>query len=142
MLSVIIDAQDQPDQLMGLLAALAEGVVEGVVREVQIVTATVTPEIESLCEETGARTASDMTAATRAARSDMVLVAPAAFRPRDGWAEAVARHLRDGGAAARLAGRGGRFLRPAAGAIIARREQVRGPHFNAVSRSLKGAVRL
>lgn len=142
MLSVIIDAQDQPDRLMGLLAALAEGVVEGVVREVQIVAAAVTPEIESLCEETGARTVSDMASAASAARSDMVLVAPAAFRPKDGWAEAVARHLRDGGIAARLAGRGGSFLRPAAGAIIARREQVNGAGFAAVSRSLKTAARL
>lgn len=141
MLSVIIDAQDQPERLMGLLAALAEGVVEGVVREVQIVSGEVTPEIEALCEETGARTAPDMASAALAARSDMVLVAPAAFRPKEGWAEALARHLRDG-AAARLSGRGGRFLRPAPGAVVARREQVRGTSFSAVSRNLKDAVRI
>jgi hypothetical protein len=142
MLSVIIDAQSQPERLMGLLAALAEGVVEGVVREVQIVAPTVTPEIETLCEETGARTAADLASAVRAARSDLLLIAPTTFRPRDGWAEAVARHLRDGGVAATLAGRGGGFLRPAPGAIVVRRDQANGADFRAVSRGLKGAARL
>ncbi|WP_091739290.1 hypothetical protein [Phenylobacterium immobile] len=142
MLSVIIDAQIQPERLMGLLAALAEGVVEGVVREVQIVAATLTPDIEALCEETGARTASDVASAVERARSELLLIAPTGFRPRDGWAEAVARHLRDGGVTAKLAGRGGGFLRPAAGAVILRRDQARGADFGAVSRGLKGAARL
>lgn len=141
MLSVIIDAQRQPDRLMGLLAALAEGVVEGVVREVQIVGAP-TAAVEALCEETGAAIAVDMAAALRAARSDLVLVAPAGFRPRAGWPEALIRHFRDSRAPVRLGGEGGGFLRPAAGAVAGPRAAMAGPDFATVARGLKGAVRL
>jgi hypothetical protein len=137
MLSVIIDARAAPDRLMGLLAALAEGVVGGVVREVQIIAAP-SEAVETLCEETGARTAADMAQALAAARSDLVLVAPAAFRPRLGWPEALVRHFRDGTAPVRLSGEGAGFLRPAAGAVAGPRARMKGADFAAISRALRG----
>lgn len=138
MFSVIIDARTGPDRLMGLLAALAEGVVEGAVREVQVLGAP-SAEIDALCEETGAKIAPDMASALAAARSDLVLVAPAAFRPRAGWAEALLGHFREGTSPVRLTGEGGAFLRPAPGAVAGPRGAMRGADFAAIRRGLTGA---
>ena len=108
---------------MGLLAILTEGAVEGVVRDVLIVDAecsdVVAEAVAALCEETGAIAVGDMQAAFAKARSDWLLVLPAAMRMRNGWVEALSDHLRDGGGPAILRGEGP-FWKAAYGVVIRR----------------------
>ena len=118
MLTVIVEARTDADRLAGLLAQLTGGAVEGVVRQVLIVG----PReglIAELCEATGAEAAGDWAQAMQAARSDLLLAAPAALRLREGWIEAVMRYVADGGRAAIVRGQG-----RAAGVLVERARAV------------------
>lgn len=120
MLSVIV-TRGNPDRLAGLLAALTAAVVEGLVREVQLVGGDDPALLEALCDATGARRAADLAAAVADARGDWLLVTPPELRLKDGWVERLADHLREGGGEARLQGqRDGLFRRRPQGVLIGR----------------------
>lgn len=123
MLAVIIDARTEATRLPALLAQLTAGAVEGLVRQVLIVATDRQPDIELLCEETGADAMPTMAAAATASRADWLMVLPAAFRLRDGWIESVEGHLARGGAAALVQGlaEGGLFSRRPYGVLVERR---------------------
>ena len=106
MLSVIIDTGDSAERLGVLLAALTQGAIDGLVREVTIVGGPA-ELLAALREETGAEIAADLAGAIAAARSDRLLVIPGRLRLRSDWLEMLGRHLRDGEGDAVLAGGGG-----------------------------------
>lgn len=130
MLSVIIDPHRAPERLMGLLATLTEGVVQGVIREVQIIDpghgGDVGASIAALCEETGAKTAADFPTAVSRARSDVLLVLPSGLRLRPDWVEAIGHHLRAGGRQGVLRGEGRGLFRPGPFGVIVLRGTAEG----------------
>lgn len=121
MLTVILDARAQGDRLPAILAQLTAGAVDGVVRQVAIVSAS-TPQIAVLCEETGAEAHPDLDAAARQARAEWVLLLPADFRLRDGWIGALRGHLERGQGAAVVRGwsDGGLFAQRPFGLLVER----------------------
>jgi hypothetical protein len=123
MLSVIVDARQGARGLPALLAQLTAGAVDGLVRQVFIVAAEGEPEIDLICEETGAEAAPTLEAAAAVARADRLLVLPADFRLLDGWIGALDGHLAIGGADALVqgAGVGGLFRRSPFGVLVERR---------------------
>jgi hypothetical protein len=120
MLSVIVTDGD-PAKLAGLLAALTEAAVEGLVRDVTLIAGADPSLLDALCEATGANLAADFAGAVAAARSDWLLVAPPELRLTDGWVERLGVHLRDGLGEARLKGMGGGFLRAGPEGVVVRR---------------------
>jgi hypothetical protein len=96
MLSVIVEAGQDEARAAGLLAALVQAAVEGLVREVFLAGVRTPALREALCEETGALPAADLGEAARRAKSDWVLVLPARIRFRDGWVERLKDHLAAG----------------------------------------------
>lgn len=121
MLSVIVDARQDADALPALLAQLTRGAVEGLVREVFIV-APHSETIVALCEDMGAEAADGIEPALAWAKSDLVLVLPAALRLRDGWVEALGAHVAAGGPGAVVVGlvRGGLFSSAPFGVLVER----------------------
>lgn len=120
MLSVVV-THGNPAKLAGLLAALTEAAVEGLVRDVTLVEGAEPRLLDALCEETGARLAADFAAAIAGARGDWLMVVPPDLRLRDGWVERLGDHLRDGLGEARLQGMGeGLFRRGPEGVVVAR----------------------
>jgi hypothetical protein len=118
MLSVIVEATEDGARLPGILAALTSAAVEGLVREVLIAGGGPGDLLEVLRDETGAELAASVGEAVGRARSELLLVVPADYRPRPGWVEALALHLRDGGREAVLAGQGGGLLKPAPSGVL------------------------
>ena len=92
MLTVIIDARTQAEDLPSLLAQLTAGAVDGLVRQVAIVAQPGQAGIADLCEETGAEAHPTIEAAGTAARTDKLLILPADFRLRDGWIKSLEGH--------------------------------------------------
>jgi len=123
MLAVIIDARTQAERLSALLAQLTAGAVDGLVRQVLIVATDGQPDIDLLCEETGADAQPTFEAAAAASRADWLMVLPADFRLRDGWIGALEGHLARGGAEAVVQGlaEGGLFRRRPFGVLVERR---------------------
>jgi hypothetical protein len=117
MLSVIV-TRGNPARLAGLLAALTEAAVEGLVRDVALVGGEEPALLDALCEATGARLAADFAAAVAAARSDWLMVVPPELRLKDGWVERLGDHLRDGGGEARLTGISPGLLRRAPQGVV------------------------
>lgn len=111
MLTVVIEARSGAERLPALLAQLTAGAVEGLVRQVLILAAPGQPGIDLLCEEMGAEAHGRLSDAARAARADWLLLAPADFRLRDGWIDALGGHLAagEGRAAVMGLGEGGLF---------------------------------
>jgi hypothetical protein len=93
MLTVIIDARGDLQGLTGLLAQLTAGAVDGLVRQVQIVTDGAAPRIGELCEETGAEPHPTLEAGAAVARAERLLILPADFRLRDGWIGSIGSHI-------------------------------------------------
>ena len=122
MLTVVIDARGEAGRLAGLLAQLTAGAVEGLVREVLIVAAEGQPDIDLLCEETGAEAVTTLEAAA-SARADWLMVLPADLRLRDGWIQSVEDHLARGGGEAVVQGlaRTGLFRPAPLGVLVERR---------------------
>jgi len=120
MLSVIVETGDAGDRLPALLAALTSAAVDGLVREVLIAGGGPPELLEVLRDETGADLAADLASAIAAARSERLLVAPAAIRLRPGWLEALGRHLRSGGGDALIVGEGGALSGRSYGLLIGR----------------------
>ena len=121
MLSVIVTNGD-PDRLAGLLAALTEAAVEGLVRDVTLVEGADPGLLEALCDATGAGLAPDLARAIAGARGELILIAPPELRLRDGWVERLGDHLRDGGREARLQGmKGGWLSRAPQGLLVSRK---------------------
>lgn len=125
MLSVIV-TPGNPERIAGLLAALTQAAVEGLVREVTIVGDASQSLVEALCEATGARAAPDLAAAVAAARSDWLLLATPELRLKDGWVERLGDHLREGGGEARLQGLGEGWLRPGPFGVLISRKKAEG----------------
>lgn len=112
MLSVIVQAgEEDGPRLPGVLALLTSAAVEGLVREVTIAGGGPVDLLEVLREETGAELAADTGQAIAAAKSELLLVLAADFRPGVGWVEALGLHLRGGGREALLEGEGGGLLK-------------------------------
>jgi hypothetical protein len=120
MLSVIV-TRGNSAKLAGLLAALTQAAVEGLVRDVTLVEGAEPALLDALCEETGARLAADFAAAVAGARGDWLMVAPPDLRLRDGWVERLGDHLRDGLGEARLQGVGEGWLRRRPQGLLIRR---------------------
>jgi hypothetical protein len=145
MLSVIVVATEEGERLPGVLAVLASAAVEGLVREVTIAGGGPQALLEVLREETGAELAGSLAEAAKAAKSELLLVIPAAWRPRLGWVEALALHLRGGGREAWLAGDGGGFLKLAPGGVLIGRTKAQTlahPDLKRLRRELGRAPRL
>ncbi|MFC3069674.1 glycosyltransferase family protein [Phenylobacterium soli] len=144
MLSVIVEAQNEGERLPGVLAVLTSAAVEGLVREATIAGGGPEELLQVLREETGAELAQDLAEAIGAARSDLLLIMGADFRPRLGWIEALALHLREGGREAIVTGEGGGFLRRAPGAVLIGRAKAAGlvhPDLHRLRRALSGGAR-
>jgi hypothetical protein len=120
MLSVIV-TRGNPARLAGLLAALTEAAVEGLVRDVTLLAGDDPLLLDALCDATGARLAADFPEAVTSARSDWLLVVPPELRLKDGWVERLSDHLRDGGGEARLQGPGEGVLQPRAQGVVVSR---------------------
>jgi hypothetical protein len=145
MLSVIVVATHEGERLPGMLAVLTSAAVEGLVREAIIAGGGPADLLEVLREETGAELAGSLAAATKVAKSELLLVIPADYRPRLGWVEALALHLRAGGREALLVGDGGGFLRPAPGGVLigrAKAQALAHPDLKRLRRELGRAPRL
>lgn len=139
MLSVIVVAGNEGERLPGVLAALTSAAVQGLVRDVAIVGGHPPELLDVLRDETGAALFAELASAIAAARSELLLVLPAAFRPRADWLEAVAAHLRDGGREAVLRGEGGTFLKPTPYAVLTLKAKAAGlahPDLQRLRRSL------
>ncbi|HKR87546.1 MAG TPA: hypothetical protein VJS38_05175 [Phenylobacterium sp.] len=120
MLSVIV-THGNPVKLAGLLTALTEAAVEGLVRDVTLVEGAEPRLLDALCEATGAKLAADFAQAVAGARGDWLMVVPPDLRLKDGWVERLGDHLRDGPGEARLRGMGeGLFRRAPEGLVVAR----------------------
>jgi hypothetical protein len=125
MLSVIVAAQGAEDRLAGLFAILTPAAVEGLVREVLVAgaieTELVAEFVDALCQDMGAEAASDIGSAVERAKSEWLLVLPAAIRFRNGWVERLSDHLAAGPAGALVLGEGrGLFSRRPAGVLVRR----------------------
>lgn len=122
MLSVIVAAgDDEGGRLPGVLAVLTSAAVEGLVREATIAGGGPPELLKVLREETGAELAASLGEAVGRAKSELVLVVGADFRPRLGWIEALQAHLRGGGREAVITGERGGFMKRAPfGVLIAR----------------------
>lgn len=118
MLSVIVVAEGEGERLPGLLTVLTAAAVQGLVRDVAIVGGGPPELLAVLRDETGVELFDDFRAAVAAARSDLLLAVPSAFRPLGDWQERLAAHLRDGGREAVLTGEGGGFLKSAPSAVL------------------------
>lgn len=126
MLTVIIDARAGTEGLVGLLAQLTAGAVDGLVREVLIVAEGGSSEIDALCEETGADAHPTLDAAARAARFGWVMLLTPDVRMRDGWIGSLEQHLASGGGAALVVGLGGGPLRRGPGGVLVESRRVEG----------------
>jgi hypothetical protein len=125
MLSVIVEAGEDEDRVAGLLAALTQASVEGLVREV-LLAGVRTPALRNaLGDETGALATTSLAEAAGRAKADWLLVLPARIRFRDGWVERLKDHLAAGPRPAVIRGmrEGGLFARPPI-AVLARRTSV------------------
>jgi hypothetical protein len=120
MLSVIV-THGNPAKLAGLLAALTEAAVEGLVRDVTLVEGADPGLLDALCDATGAKLAADFGKAVAGARGDWLMVAPPELRLKDGWVERLGDHLRDGLGEARLCGMSAGFLRRGPEGVVVRR---------------------
>jgi hypothetical protein len=120
MLSVIVTSGNSA-KLAGLLAALTEAAVAGLVRDVTLVAGAEPALLDALCEETGARLAADFAAALAGVRGDWLMVAPPDLRLKDGWVERLGDHLRDGLGEARLQGVSEGWLRRGPQGVLIRR---------------------
>ena len=139
MLSVIVDAQGAEDRLAGLFAALTPAAVEGLVREVLVAEA-----VDALCQDMGAEAAGDLVQAVARAKSDWILVLPAAIRFRNGWVERLADHLAAGPSEALLLGdRSGGFLQRRLSGVLVRRSAASGlAALEALRKQVSDRVRL
>lgn len=117
MLSVIV-TRGNPTKLAGLLAALTEAAVEGLVRDVTLVEGEEPDLLDALCEATGAKLAGDFGKAVAGARGDWLLVVPPELRLKDGWVERLGDYLREGVGEARLKGLSEGFLRRAPEGLV------------------------
>lgn len=126
MLSVIVVAGNGSERLAGALAALTSAAVEGLVRDVAIVGGGPPELLATLRDEMGAALATSLADAVGAAKSELLLVLPAEFRPRPDWLERLAGHLRGGGREALLRGDGGGVFRPAPYAVLVSRAKAAG----------------
>jgi hypothetical protein len=146
MLSVIVLAEGEGERLPGALAALTSAAVEGLVRDVAIVGGGPRALLEALRDDTGAELAGRFGEAAVAAKSELLLVAPARFRPRRIWIEHLAAALREGAREAVIAGEGGGFLRSAPYAVVIPKAKALGlahPDLQHLRRALgRGAARL
>jgi cellulose synthase/poly-beta-1,6-N-acetylglucosamine synthase-like glycosyltransferase len=101
--------------------------------------------LQALREETGAELAESLGQAIGAARSDLLLIAPADYRPGSGWLEALALHLRASGREAVLVGQGGGFLKRAPFALLIGRAKAGAlaqPGLQRLRRELRHAPRI
>jgi len=145
MLSVIVEATGEGERLPGILAVLTSAAVEGLVREVVIAGGGPAELLAVLRDETGAELAGSVGEAAKAAKSELLLVLPADYRPRLGWVEALALHVRAGGREAVLAGEGGGFLRAAPYGVLIGRAKAAGlahPDLKRLRRELARAPRI
>jgi hypothetical protein len=143
MLTVIVEAGDASDRLPALLACLTSAAVDGLVREVLIAGGGPPELLAVLREETGAELVTSIASAAATARSETILLAPAAIRLKTDWLGRLGDHLRRGGGEAIIPGVRG-FWRPGPFAIVARQARVLAhPDLHRLRRDLGGgAVRL
>lgn len=118
MISVVLIASEDLAGLAAQMAMLVPAAVDGLIKEV-VLTAGEEPGVEALAEDSGARLVragndlrDRLAAGAAVARGDWVLTLGSAPILREGWREAVERHLAGGaGAPARLVAPGGLLSR-------------------------------
>jgi hypothetical protein len=142
MLTVIVETGDSADRLPALLGALTSGAVDGLVRDVLMVGGP--PDLLAvLREETGAEVSPSLAAAAASARSDRLLLLPAAIRLKPGWLAALGVHLREGGGEVVIPGTGRLFGRRPFGVLTTRKRALAHPDLKRLRRQLGGrALRL
>ena len=143
MLTVIVEAGDSADRLPALLGCLTSAAVDGLVREVLIAGGGPPELLAVLREETGAELVTSIAGAAADARSDQILLLPAAIRLKPSWLAILGDHVRNGGGEAIILGVGG-FLRPGPFGVLANRPRVLAhPDLKRLRRNLGGrAARL
>jgi len=143
MLTVIVEAGDSADRLPALLGCLTSAAVDGLVREVLIAGGGPPELLAVLREETGADLVTSIAGAAADAKSDQILLLPAAIRLKPGWLATLGDHVRNGGGEAIILGVGG-FLRPGPFGVLANRARVLAhPDLKRLRRNLGGrAARL
>lgn len=140
MLTVIIDARDEGENLPALLAQLTAGAVDGIVRQVLIVAAPSQVGIDALCEETGAEPHPTIESAAAVARAEWIVALPADFRLRDGWIGALKSHLDRGKGRAVVGGLSDQgFFAPRPFGILVERSRLT-PGHHADLKSLRRAL--
>jgi hypothetical protein len=143
MLTVIVEAGNSSDRLPALLGCLTSAAVDGLVREVLIAGGGPPELLAVLREETGAELVASIAGAAVDARSDQILLLPAAIRLKPSWLATLGDHVRNGGGEAIILGVGG-FLRPGPFGVLANQARVLAhPDLKRLRRNLGGrAARL
>jgi hypothetical protein len=143
MLTVIVEAGNASDRLPALLGCLTSAAVDGLVREVLIAGGGPPELLAVLREETGAELATSIAGAAATARSDDILLLPAAIRLKPDWLLSLGDHVRRGGGDAIIPG-ASRFLRRAPFGVVAKQARVLAhPDLHRLRRDLGGrAARL
>lgn len=96
MLSVLIEAREEPLLIASTLAALVPGAVEGLVADVSLMDRGMGAEAIRVAEHAGCRVrAEPLEACLSAARTQWVLLLEAGARPMPGWIEEVSGFMAD-----------------------------------------------
>lgn len=108
MITAVIECRGKAPALASTLAALVPGAVEGVLRDVLVITDSCDVETRHVADSAGCRIAiGGMSEALRSARGDWLLLLEPGARPLAGWLEAVETHMDRGQHAARFRAAGG-----------------------------------
>ncbi|BDA83052.1 glycosyl transferase family 2 [Aureimonas sp. SA4125] len=97
MVSVMIEAGEDPHALAASLSTLVAGAVEGMVREVVVIDRGLDAATREIADHAGCRIVpgSDLAGTVSASRGDWVLLLEAGARLSLDWVEAVATHIGD-----------------------------------------------
>jgi hypothetical protein len=143
MLTVIVEAGNSSDRLPALLGCLTSAAVDGLVREVLIAGGGPPELLSVLREETGAELVTSIAGGAAEARSDQILLLPAAIRLKPSWLATLGAHLRSGGGEAVIVGVGGFLRRPPFGVLAKQARVLAHPDLKRLRRDLGGrAARL
>lgn len=149
MISAIVLAGRSERDLASMLAALVPAAVDGLVRQVAVVSGEPSQAVTELCEDAGATIVLDLASAAAGARADLLLVVPEDLRLRPGWDESVRRHLEGQGGRALVCesdpGLIQRLLPPRKAGVLldkARFERIAPSGMDDLRRGLGGAPRL
>ncbi len=109
MLSVLIEAREEPVLIASTLASLVPGAVEGLVGDVVLIDEGMGPEARRVADHAGCRIRQEpLLACIAAAKGDWILFIEAGARPTPGWVDEISGFLADA-AEGRARARAARF---------------------------------